>query len=527
MVRFRTLCIGLGILTCCEWSGCSATNTSGPALLLDEINERALDEESTESLSLFRDALRGVGMLDQVMGNATELLTVFAPNNGAIRQSALFQMYMTGLDDRRWHYHLSASLNQHILYGQNMSFSDIFDAQNTVLESSQDPIAVNQFDQLLQYSKIVEQDVVTENGILHVVNRLIEPLFHEQPFSMLELQPEFGPDLDPEKRVALTDVADVAGDRNVFRQVREEGTTFIGCRIRAFNRLEEYLPQTINYTPNVKYGEFMNKSFAAETTHNFLEYMQIPGNYYRLDIPDLFVELVTPYPDCGHMWITKQDGELCFNNGCVIATPDPREFLASNGYGVIIRSHQIILTLSLTLRAGYVLDKCQVCPGVSMLTDYAGLKVPEYNVEDFAQYLRASEWNRRDLTQSIGDPTKNITLFASLRPGIVEWFREDTTRISTDQWKPHLRDLLRHCTVQGAMTYADLKKRFDEEGQYNLTSLANQTVEVDYDVKKDLLTVAGGTIAAADIRGVDGLVHFTTRLLAPISVTHTVYDCQS
>jgi hypothetical protein len=63
--------------------------------------------------------------------------------------------------------------------------------------------------------------------------------------------------------------------------------------------------------------------------------MQIPGNYYRPDLPNSYVELVTPHPNCGHMWITKsKDGELCFNNGCVIATPEPREFFASNGYVV-------------------------------------------------------------------------------------------------------------------------------------------------------------------------------------------------
>jgi uncharacterized surface protein with fasciclin (FAS1) repeats len=332
MLRSRTVCLALvGVLTVGEWAipPCTAMT------LLDEINERTLDELSAESLSLFRDALRGVGMLDQIMGNATEVFTVFAPNNGAIRASPLFQMYMTGLQDRRWHYHLLASLNQHLLVGQNMSYADIFDAQNTILESYQDPITVNQFDQLLQNSAIVERDIGASNGILHVIGTVIQPNFYGQDFSMLELQPEYGPDLEPEQRVALTDVADVATgkNRNVLKLVRPEGTTFIGCRIRAFNRLEEYLPQTINYSHNVKYGEFMNASFAKETTRNFLEYMQIPGNYYRPDLPNSFVELVTPYPDCGHMWITKsQDGELCFNNGCVIATPDIREFFASNGY---------------------------------------------------------------------------------------------------------------------------------------------------------------------------------------------------
>jgi len=82
----------------------------------------------------------------------------------------------------------------------------------------------------------------------------------------------------------------------------------------------------------VKYGEFLNANFTKETSFNFLEYSQIPGNYYRPDIEDGFTALVTPWPDCGHMWITKtKDTGLCFNNGCVVETPEPREYLANNG----------------------------------------------------------------------------------------------------------------------------------------------------------------------------------------------------
>lgn len=306
----------------------------------DQINNRIIDStelidsSDDEGLSLFRDALRAVGMLEAVLGDASQEMTVFAPNNAAIRASSLFQLYMTGLDEQpypRWHHNLRAALSQHIVPNQKLSYNDIFNLQVSELPSMRDSILVNQILFTIQNGKIVEQDVVATNGVLHVVDTLIKAQFYDQPFSMLELQPELGP--DELNRTALTDVTDFVGGRAVLNAIRESGTTFVGCRIRAFNRLEEYLPQTINGSPKgVILGEFLNETFRAETIENFLQYSQIAKNYYRADMEDNYEELVTPVPGCGHMWITKKDGRLCFNNGCVISTPDPREFLASNGY---------------------------------------------------------------------------------------------------------------------------------------------------------------------------------------------------
>lgn len=325
--------------------------------LTGEIDERTTGgNDDPEGLSLFREALMSVGLHERVMGNSTYSFTVFAPNNAAIRASPLLSMYMLGLDEGehpRWHYHLMAALNQHIVEA-TLTVDDIFgDRQTSQLQSVQDSILINQFGQQVQDANIVEPDIATTNGVLHVIDRVIQPNFFLEPFSNLELQSEFGPDhLD---RVALTDVADFVGNRDVLNVVRPEGTTFVGCRIRAFNRLEEYLRQTVNGSPNVKFGEFLNETFKDETSFNLFEYSQIPGNFYRPDIEDGYVELVTPYPDCGHMWITKnRDTGLCFNNGCVVEDNGPREFLASNGY-VCIGLGRRQLFLSMIFNTGLVM----------------------------------------------------------------------------------------------------------------------------------------------------------------------------
>jgi len=306
--------------------------------LVEKINARSVDDQDPESLSLFRDALHATGMLDSFLGNKTAYFTVFAPTNRAFWQSPQLQLYMAGLDEKphpRWNQNLKNALKQHIIedgINTTFPFDSIFDLTRETLPSLTDPIVINQFETLLQDAKIIEKNVNASNGILHVVDKALKPLFFDQTFAQLELQSEYGPDhLD---RVAMTDVVDFVDARDRLNHVNEEGLTWLGCRIRAFNRLEEYLPQTVNESPDgVINGEFLNETYKEETIHNFIEYSMVPKNYYNEDIPDdnKFVELTVPMANCGHMWVTKRNGQLCFNNGCVVDEPEFREFSASNG----------------------------------------------------------------------------------------------------------------------------------------------------------------------------------------------------
>ena len=172
---------------------------------------------------------------------------------------------------------------------------------------------------------------------------------------------------------------------------------------------------------------------------------------------------------------------------------------------------------------GYVIDKCQVCPGVAMLTNFAAEYTTTYNLKDTAQFFGASEWNLRDLRRSVGDGS-DVTLFASLTTGWGFFNLEDMTRLAGDEWKRHQLDLLSHMIVQGKLTRDELKARFDSEGPYNLTSMANQTLAINYDADNSKITVNGAEVIFGDVQGVDGYVHFITKVPLPISVTRTVYD---
>ena len=309
---------------------CSAQTPNGT--LASIIAERSADMNETTSLSMFRDALLRTKLLDEILGNTTASFTVFAPTNKAILESPLMQLYLTGSNETvpTWNRHLMITLRHHIVPDFVYKNSDLFSGQRVEIMSLQEQLNISQFQGTIQGSTLLQSDITATNGILHVVNHVLPTRFFNETFSQLELQSEYGPDhLD---RTALTDVVDFVNARDLLNVVRPEGFTFVGCRIRAFNRLEEYLPQTINGSPlGVIQGEFLNATFQNETIHNFIQYSMIPKNYYSPDIPNGFEELTIPIPNCGHMWVTKREGVLCFNNGCVVETPDPREFLASNG----------------------------------------------------------------------------------------------------------------------------------------------------------------------------------------------------
>jgi uncharacterized surface protein with fasciclin (FAS1) repeats len=311
----------------------SQTTAVAAGTLAHEVQNFTDDISGENALSIFSNALKSTKMLEELLGNETRTFTVFAPTNQAMMASPVMSLFLhgsNGTETPTWNRHLMTALRHHIVPDFLLNRTEIFNNQRVEIMSIQEGINISQFEQTIHGSQLVEYDIPATNGILHVVNKVLEPNFFKQTFSQLELQEEFGPDhLD---RTAMVDVVDLVKGRDILDEIRPDGQTFVGCRIRAFNRLEEYLPQAINGSPEgVIRGEFLNITNRNETIHDFIRYSMIPKNYYSADIPNGFMELTIPVPNCGHMWVTKKDDLLCFNNGCVVETPDPREYLASNG----------------------------------------------------------------------------------------------------------------------------------------------------------------------------------------------------
>ena len=140
-----------------------------------------------------------------------------------------------------------------------------------------------------------------------------------------------------------------------------------------------------------------------------------------------------------------------------------------------------------------------------MLANYAA-EYTIHNLRDVSQLFVGSEWNLRNLSQSVGDGGP-VTLFAPINTGWNFFTLEDTTRLATDKWKRHLWDLLKHLLVQGWHTHANLKSMLMEKGGImNMTMLTGENVTFNYDADRNKVMVGGGDIYFSDIRGVDGYV---------------------
>jgi hypothetical protein len=149
------------------------------------------------------------------------------------------------------------------------------------------------------------------------------------------------------------------------------------------------------------------------------------------------------------------------------------------------------------------LDKCLVCPGISMLVQYAGDWSP-FDMRATSQFLISSEWNMRNLSLSVGSGDL-MTMFAPVLQAWDVLNQDDIVRLASDKWKPHQWNLLGNILVEGVWMEQDLKDKYKEEGgPYNLMSMVNQTVAIDYDEERDVVMVSGGDLFFADIKGVDG-----------------------
>lgn len=158
-----------------------------------------------------------------------------------------------------------------------------------------------------------------------------------------------------------------------------------------------------------------------------------------------------------------------------------------------------------------------------MLANYAA-EFTMHNLKDISQYFVSSEWNLRNLSLSIGDGSP-VTLLAADNTAFFEVTGTDTTRLSTDMWRPHLHDFLRHMVLQGNYTDADLKALAEGNGgAVNMTTLSGQTIEISVSEESGNLQVEGGDVTYANIHGVDGQVHFIKAVPLVRSFTHSVYD---
>jgi uncharacterized surface protein with fasciclin (FAS1) repeats len=282
-------------------------------------------------LSSFRDALVALGLFDELLDDPDMNVTVFVPTDDVFAADPTFQLFTRGeqFNPPTWHLNLEGVLRNHIIPNASLTSDDVF-SQNR-LQSLYSDLTIDTFFSKIEQATIVEGNKQASNGYVHIVDRVIAPPFFYQTFKDLESQPEYGP--DELGRTSLVDVVDFVDGRDQYGRVVDRGLTHAGCRIRAFNRINDYHKWTINEanSTGVIEAEFLNDSMKNETIANFIQYTLVPKNYYFDDLDEGFQEMIMPVANCAHMFVTKRGSQLCFNNACTIMTPDLVTYLTSNG----------------------------------------------------------------------------------------------------------------------------------------------------------------------------------------------------
>ena len=490
---------------------------------------------SVPELSLFYESIIFFPETLDVLSDATQQSTVFAVSNQVI-QAAQEAAVMFESDD--WTAHLLAVLRHHVVPNQTLTADALWalDSVTTMLPEEQVlPIAQQM---IIGGASITTPDLTASNGVLHIIDQILWPAFSKTTFAnSLEAHEEFVTPTDS-TFTSLVDIIDFVGGRPVLDKYHaSRGSTFLGCDLKALLTLETYLPQTINGAATVLSGEFLNNTFTDQTRRNFVEYNVLKQNFYYNNMQEGFVAISYPAAGCGHMFVSRKNGRVCFNNACVVMDDTnnntPRQYLTSNGYVcnkwrcacvlcVRASARELVRRPRLTMfscllastnyyyyydSVGYVTDKCLVCPGIAMLVgyaaDYAGL-----GGKLTSDLLQATGWNLRDLSLSVGSGGR-MTLFASLAS---DWGDilppEDFARLTTDpQWKLHFLDILKSMLVQGMYDGPALVRLVTEDGgPIQLTTLNGDILEIGFDPGQNRVTVNGLELFVANLRAVDGYV---------------------
>ena len=151
-------------------------------------------------LSDYRDFLDAIDLLEGDLDNqmlSSTHYTIFAPSNEALRASGHIALFNHGIQERprpRWVGHMKATAYNHMVANETLTMAQLFDLKRTALTSLHDTLTVSQWNQKINRAGVIRGDLKALNGILHIVNAVVEPDYYDNSFARLELQPEYGPD---------------------------------------------------------------------------------------------------------------------------------------------------------------------------------------------------------------------------------------------------------------------------------------------------------------------------------------------
>ncbi|KAL7571521.1 hypothetical protein ACA910_020940 [Epithemia clementina (nom. ined.)] len=178
-------------------------------------------------------------------------------------------------------------MRNHMVKNATFMADQISDGTETHLFSLQDPLQLqHSFCTIGNHGKQIQSaDLPVSNGILHVVDRILEPEFYAQSFNQLELQSEFN--YNSLGRVSLRTIVDFVQGYDQYPHARDGtnacGVLHLGAQSHLPVLLAQYLELiTLNRLPEIEFGKFLNASNCKETIRSLIQY-SLPRKHYYLD----------------------------------------------------------------------------------------------------------------------------------------------------------------------------------------------------------------------------------------------------
>lgn len=299
--------------------------------------------------STFYSMLNAV--LAETLRNTSLTFTILAPTNGA--WNGKYRLYP---QEEAWSEHARVLCHYLVspgkLYTKLSTFGFAHDRIPTLLPKHY--MNLSQFTkgplQPVDAVKLVQGDIMGSNGVIHLIDGVLEPLVLQKTMmDGLLLQ-------EKEKLNAsssFTELVQTLNATDIINQQRHLGATVLACHsIEDVNPIwidrnstidvgQNSTSETIlaNATTLLRTSPLMQTAYRNETLRQVIQAAILPQNYYwSTTVPSqtqYVAELTQSVsPDCGNVWITKQkDTKLCFNNACVMEsdTGEPMTTMTQTG----------------------------------------------------------------------------------------------------------------------------------------------------------------------------------------------------
>lgn len=427
-------------------------------------------------------------LLDKAGISPTIAKTTIAPTNEAfvsfrLNDTARYNQWM---DQPEFFVHFKDLMEWHMITEDNYTYEEIFNDRRGRLENPQGFITVDQRFQMIDNvhgGDWVEPDILTSDGIIHVVDTVMLPPFfgYDMITQLLNSRQE---------KFSFSNMANLAlhvGLDDRINAAYEKGITFLVPPNRRFNRAEIDVPKLLQ-------KDMFNY------TRDFVLCHMIKDNWHVAQIfainENTGVDQFLVKSELGtHMWITSTEEKVRFQSQELLLPDQP----TPNG---------IFHGLDYPLFPPYITDFAFFTP---ISTDV--------DTSDCYRFFTQCQLGSEDIAKIFNT---TLTVFCPTRAAFANFNNEDFNRLLSPDWYRHACEFLLNHMTAGDYTRNELVMQSPRK----ITMLNGLT----YNLRKsgDRPRIQNGNEEGrsefGDLIALDGYLHTIDTAITPTAVSNNIYD---